>query len=64
MKMGLSVVPTYAGAAFKKLVRIHLHHMHFSDITKDVVVAASVCVCVLWQLCSVLLLGASLAAYI
>lgn len=61
MKTGLSVVPTYGGAAFKKLVRIQLHHMHFSDITKDVVVAASL---VLWQLCSVLLLGAPLAAYI
>lgn len=54
MKMGLSVVPTYAGAAFKKLVRIQRHHMHFSDITKDVVVADSVCydsfaACYFWE---------------
>lgn len=40
--MGLSVALTYGGAAFKKLVRIEPHHMHFPDITKDVVVAASV----------------------
>lgn len=54
MKVGLSVVLTYGGAAFKKLVRLQLHHMRFSDITKDVVVAASACydsfaACYFWE---------------
>lgn len=42
---------TYAGATLLKMTQIHLNCSHFSDITKDVVVAAresaSVCVCVL-----------------
>lgn len=60
MKMGLRVVLTYGGAAFKTLLRIQLH-MHFSDITKDVVVAASVCYD---SFAACYFLGASLVAYI
>lgn len=38
----LSVVLAYGGAIFSKMIRIRLHRLHFSDVTKDVVVAASV----------------------
>lgn len=58
MKMELSVVVTGSGATLKKIVRFLLHRLHFSDVTKDVVVAVSVCYS------SMLLLDALLAAYI
>lgn len=43
VKTELSVLLTYAGAVPSKRIRIQLHRLHFSDITEDVVVAASVC---------------------
>lgn len=58
MKMGLSGELTCGGTLKKKMVRLQLHRLHFSDVTKDVVVAASVCYS------SMLVLEALLAAYI
>lgn len=57
-KMAVSGVLTRSGATLKKMVRFQLHRLHFSDVTKDVVVAASVCYS------SKLVLEALLAAYI
>lgn len=51
MKTGLSAALTCGGAVFSKMIK--LRRLHFSDIAKDVVAAASVCfnsaaVCYFW----------------
>lgn len=67
IKPGVSVVMTHSGATLSEMIRIQLLLLHFSDIAKDVVVAATVRVCAhnaLYQCGGVLLLGALFAAYI
>lgn len=56
------MVMTHSGATLSKMIRIQLHRFHFSDITKDVVVATRVCaklytsvvVCYFWEPCLLL----------